>query len=257
MRPVLTAALVLGLLAPLVPLALWSVGRGWFYPALLPDFTLAPWEQVLSARSGVPAALAASAGIAAAAVALALVLGVPAGRALGLTRIRGRALIELALLAPALVPGLAVALGLHGIFLRLGLTGTAAGVVLAHLVPVLPYVVLVMAGVFAGFDPRLEDQARSLGASPLQVALHVTLPAIWPGLLAAAFFGFLVSWSQYILTLSIGSGRVVTLPLLLYAQASAGRSDLAGAVAMIGLLPGLAAMLVLHRGLTGRAPGAA
>ena len=71
--------------------------------------------------------------------------------------------------------------GLHGLFLRLSLTGSLTGVVLAHLIPVLPYVTLIMAAVFSRFDPAFEAQARSLGATPLQTFRAVTLPAILPG----------------------------------------------------------------------------
>ena len=80
------------------------------------------------------------------------------------------------ILAPVIVPGIAVALGLHSVFIQLGLTNTLAGVMLVHLVPTLPYMTLVMAGIFANYDPAFEQQARSLGASPLQTFRHVTLP---------------------------------------------------------------------------------
>ena len=88
--------------------------------------------------------------------------------------------------------------------------------------------VLIMASVFAGFDTVQEDQARSLGARSWAVLRHVTLPAILPGLLTGALFAFLVSWSQYLLTLAIGGGRVQTLPLILFAYASAGETTSPG-----------------------------
>jgi putative spermidine/putrescine transport system permease protein len=112
--------------------------------------------------------------------------------------------------------------------------------------------VLVMAGVFANHDSAFEDQARTLGAGPLRVWWHVTLPAILPGVIAGALFAFLVSWSQYILTLLIGGGRVVTLPLLLFNFATAGRNDITGAIAVLYILPGILVLLVSARYLTGR-----
>ena len=142
--------------------------------------------------------------------------------------------------------------GLHGLFLRLGLTGSIPGVILAHLIPVLPYMTLIMAAVFARFDPRFEAQARSLGATPFQTFRTVTLPAILPGLLIAGLFAFLVSWSQYLLTFAIGGGRVQTLPLLLFSFASAGRNDITAAVALLYILPGLLILAVTARRITGR-----
>jgi putative spermidine/putrescine transport system permease protein len=112
--------------------------------------------------------------------------------------------------------------------------------------------ILVMSGIFANQDPAYEAQARSLGASPWQTFRHVTLPAILPGIIAGALFTFLVSWSQYILTLLIGGGRVVTLPLLLFNFATSGRNDITGAIAMIYILPGVLILLFTAKYLSGQ-----
>lgn len=247
--------LALWLVLPLLPLAIWSLARGWRFPALLPnEWTLNAWQVALAPGGRVLESLALTTVIALATTALAALVGVPAGRALGLHDFRGKGFVLLLLAAPVIVPAIAVAPGLHAVFLSLGLTGTVGGVILAHLVPVIPYMTLIMASVFAGFDTVHEDQARSLGAAPLAVWRHVTLPAILPGLLTGSLFAFLVSWSQYLLTLSIGGGRVQTLPLTLYAYASAGRNDLAGAIAMIYILPGVLILLFTARQVTGRHP---
>jgi len=230
-------ALALWLVMPLIPLAIWSVAHGWRFPALLPpDLSLTAWHYALSPSSGVVGSLGVTLFIATATAVIATAISYPAGRALGRFRFPGRGAVLLLVLAPAVLPAIAVALGLQGVFLRLGLTGTVGGVVLAHLIPALPYPTLVMAAVFAGFDPEHEDQARCLGARTHQVFLNVTLPAVLPGLLTGAVLAFLVSWSQYLLTLGIGGGQVQTLPLLLFTFATSGRNDLTGAVAMIYVL---------------------
>lgn len=253
LRTLAAFALALALVLPILPLVIWSFAHGWRFPDLLPqDWSLKAWAFALSPRSGVLESLAVTTFIATATTLLAALIGVPAGRALALHRFRGKALATLLLLAPTVLPGIAIAFGLHSVFLRAGLAGTLTGVILAHLVPVLPYMALVMAAVFARFDPDLEAQARSLGATPWQTIRHVTLPAILPGLMTAALFAFLVSWSQYLLTLAIGGGRVQTLPLLLFSFASAGRNDIAGAVALIYILPGLVILILTARSVTGR-----
>lgn len=245
--------LVTWLVLPLLPLTLWSVSRSWYYPDILPSaYSLRAWRYVFSEASGVLPALGTAAVIATGCTLLATLIGFPAGRALGLYRFRGKALIELLVLTPIVVPGIAVAAGLHAALLKAGLAGTIAGVMIVHLIPTLPYMVLVMAGIFANYNPALEEQARSLGANALQTFWHITLPAVLPGLLTGALFAFLVSWSQYILTLMIGGGRVVTLPLLLYNFASAGRNDVAGALSLLFILPGLIFLVIVARRLTGR-----
>lgn len=254
-RPLLVlsgALLILWLILPLVPMLIWSFARGWRFPDLLPQqWSGQAWGYALSERSGVLESLGVTVLIAVLATALSILVGVPAGRALGLYRFRGKGLVEILILAPVIVPGLAVALGLHSVFIHLGLTNTLAGVVLVHLVPTLPYMTLVMAGIFANYDPAFEAQARSLGASAFQTFRHVTLPAILPGILVGGLFAFLVSWSQYVLTLLIGGGRVITLPLLLFNFASAGRNDITGAIGVIYILPGLLILLFTARHLTG------
>jgi putative spermidine/putrescine transport system permease protein len=246
------AILILWLILPLVPLAIWSFARGWRFPDLLPqEWSLAAWDYALSARSGVRDSLGLTVLVAGLATGLAILIGVPAGRALGLYRFRGKGLVELIILAPVIVPGIAVALGLHGVFIQAGLTNTLAGVVLVHLIPTLPYMTLVMAAVFANYDLAHEAQARSLGASALQTFRHVTLPAIMPGIILGGLFAFLVSWSQYVLTLMIGGGRIITLPLLLFNFASAGRNDITGAIGIIYVLPGIVILLFTARALSG------
>lgn len=249
-RRVAAIALATFLLLPLVPLAIWSFARGWRFPDLLPqDWSLRAWSYTFGDISGVLGAFWQTSLIACAATGIAMAIGVPAGRALGTARFAGKPLVYLLVLAPIIVPGIATALGLHAVFLRLGLTGSIWGVVLVHLVPVLPYVILVSAGLFANYNLDFERQARSLGASPWQAFWQVTRPQVAPGLIVAALFAFLVSWSQYILTLLIGGGRVETLPLLLFSFATSGRNDIAGALAILYILPGILILLLSARHL--------
>ena len=244
--------LILGLIAPLVPLVIWSFARGWRFPDLLPQvWSGRAWAYALSQGSGVLDSLAVTLFIAITVTLISAVIGIPAGRALGLHQFRGKRSVEAIILAPLIVPALAVALGLHGVFIGLGLTGGVWGVIIVHLIPVLPYMILIMSGIFANFDPAYESQARSLGASPMQVFIHVTLPAILPGVMVAMLFAFLVSWSQYILTLMIGGGRVVTLPLILFNFATSGRNDIAGAIAVIYIAPAILILALTARRVTG------
>ncbi len=258
LRRLAIGTLILWLVLPLIPLTVWSFAKGWRFPDLLPQqFTLNAWHVALSDRTGVIESLWLTTAIAACTTLIAIVIGVPAGRALGQHRFRGKSAIQALILAPLIVPGIAVALGLQAVFLHLGLTNSIPGVILVHLIPTLPYMILVMTGVFAIHDPSFEAQARTLGANPWQTFRHITLPAVLPGILAGGLFCFLVSWSQYILTLLIGGGRVQTLPLLLFSFATSGRNDLTGAIALIYILPGILILVLTARHLTGTHPALA
>lgn len=245
--------LIIWLILPLIPLAIWSFARGWYFPDILPrQWSLKAWEYTFSDISGVIDSLWLTIGISLAATILSVLVGVPAGRALGLYKFKGKQIIELMVLAPIIVPGIAVVLGIHSVFISLGLNNTVIGVIIVHLIPTLPYMVLVMSGIFANYDPAFEAQARSLGASPLKTFWYVTLPAIMPGIIVGGLFAFLVSWSQYILTLLVGGGRVITLPLLLFSFATSGRNDITGAIGMIYILPGIVILLLTAKHLSGR-----
>ncbi len=238
--------LLVGLLTPFLPLLLWSVAGGYRFPALLPAQTTGRGLRLLTdPQTKVLTGLENSTVIAVSVAVVAGLIGLSAGRALGMHRFRGRRLVQFLLLAPIIVPGLAVTLGIQVFFIRYGLAGTRLGVVLVHLVPTIPYVTLVMSSVYANFDPAYEEQARVLGAGPVQVQVRVTLPAVLPGLAVAALFAFLISWSEYILTLLVGGGSVQTLPLLLFAYV--GSADV-NAAAVLGLALVLPPMLLL--GLT-------
>lgn len=246
------AAILLWLLLPLIPLLIWSFAFRWPFPLLLPEsWSWRAWQIAFSARSGMLEAFWNSLFIAVAVTTISVLVSIPAGRAMGLYRFRGKRLIEFLLLAPTIVPPLAVVLGIHVLFIRYGLADTRLGVMLVHLSPIMPYVVLVMAGVFANYNPEYEEQARSLGAGPLRTFWYVTLPAIFPGMMVAGLFAFLISWSQYITTLLIGGGFIKTLPILLFAVAGANDTALTAAISIVFVIPAILLLLLTARYLTG------
>jgi len=241
-----------GLLLPFLPLVLWATAKRYPYPSLLPtERSTRPLRLLVDPQSEVLRGLVDSTVIAVAVAVVACLVGLSAGRALGLHSFRGKRLVQFLLLAPVIVPGLAVTLGIQVFFIRYGLADTRRGVVLAHLLAAVPYVSLVMSSVFANLDVRLEEQARTLGASPLQVLLRVTLPAVGPGLAVAALFAFLISWGEYVLTLLVGGGVVKTLPLLLYAYLGSTDTPVAAALAFALVLPPVVLLALTSRFLSG------
>lgn len=236
------------LILPALPLAVWSVAHGWRFPDLWPQaFSLRAWRFAFSASAGVGPALVQTGLIALGTAVVAVALALPLAHRLGTRPLRGNLWLLGLVALPLILPPFAALMGLHGLFARLHLTGTGLGVMLAHLIPALPYAVLILAAMFARLDSNYAAQARSLGASAWQALIRVTLPMIAPGLALALALTFLVSWGQYALTLMIGGGRVETLPLLLYSTVSAGRNDLTGALALIYILPGLLVMALTVR----------
>jgi putative spermidine/putrescine transport system permease protein len=234
------AATIALALVPLMLLAVTSVGRNWYWPRLLPaEWSLRSWRYAASGGGGIGEALATSLGIASTVAAVAVLIALPAARAIALHEFRGKRALLFAMLLPVLAPPLAAAMGLHAIFLRAGLTDSVAGVALVHLIPAAPYATLMLIGSFSNFDVDWEAQARTLGATPWSIWRRVTLPAIAPGIAVAAAFAFVVSWSQYLLTLLIGGGRVPAVPLLLVGFERGGDEAVGAALALLFIAPPL------------------
>lgn len=243
-------AVLLTVVIPFVALFIWSFAFSWFFPDLLPSrWSFSSWEYVQSPNSKVLSSMWNSITLGLLVCLMALLVGLPASRALGLYEFRGKGAVELFLMAPIIIPPLVSVMGIHVTFIKLGLTGSYVGVALVHLIPSIPYFVLVMAGVFANYGTELEDTARSLGAGPVRVFFLITLPAIAPGLSVALMFTFLISWGQYITTLLIGSGRVTTLPIVLFPLLTGPNKANAAAVSLVLVAPALIALFLTARQL--------
>jgi putative spermidine/putrescine transport system permease protein len=248
------AALITAILLPFGVLMVWSFSTRWFYPQLWPaQWGLRAWQYVFGiAGTQILAGLFQSMLVALVTAGISVAIGVPAGRALGLYNFKGKDSISVMLMLPVIVPPLCVAMGLHLWFIRLGLADSVAGVVLVHLTFCLPYSVFVMWGVFSNYNPDYEYQARSLGANSWQILTRVMLPLTLPGIMVAGLFSFLLSWSQYLGTLIIGGGRVITLPILLFALMGSGDRPVAAAGSLVFVAPAFAALLFSARYLGGK-----
>jgi putative spermidine/putrescine transport system permease protein len=247
-------AVLLAVGLPFATLAIWSLADRWFFPGIFPqDWGLRAWRYVFTTAGGqVVDALVQSVAVATITAAAAVLVALPAARALGLYDFRGKDAISVCLTLPIIVPPLSVAMGLHLWFIRLNLAETFIGVVAVHLTFCLPYAIFVLWGVFSNYNPDFESQARTLGASRLRVWLRVMLPMIMPGVVVAGLFAFLLSWSQYLSTLIIGGGRLITLPVLLFALMGSGDRPVAAAVSIVFVLPAFVALLFSARHLGGQ-----
>lgn len=225
----------------------YAFSERWFFPEVLPaNWTVAPFTR-LSSDPKTMQGLFASLGIALVVSLLSLVIAFPAARTLGLREFRGRELAWLFFFLPTVVPPLAVGMGMNILFLRLNLAGSMIGVILSHLVPTLPYTIFTLSGLFANYDENYEHQAVVLGASKNRTFLSVTLRLVFPGLVVAGLFAFLISWSQYLLTLLIGGGNVLTIPMLLFSAVTGGNPSTIAALALLFIAPPVLVIAITAR----------
>ena len=199
------------------------------------------WFVALVGNAEIMAAARTSALLATVVTVLALAAGVPAAFAVARGRVPGAigGLLSAPLMMPSLVLGLALLMALH----PLRLVATWPGLVLAHLVIVLPFVVRIMVAALGGMAIAPERAAASLGASPRQVFLRVTLPLALPGVLAAATLAFLVSFDETVMSLFLTGPRLTTLPVAMFRYTESRTDPLIAALAVS--LIGLSGVIVL------------
>jgi putative spermidine/putrescine transport system permease protein len=228
-------------LAPLLGLVLWAVTDTWSGGSVLPDvWGLRGWTSTLD--SGGTQAMLRSLALSCAVAAVATPVGAMAARGLVQASPRTRGWAAALLLSPVILPPLAVVLGLDVLLLRLGAPATL-GVLGILVVQALPYTTYVMYATYLAYDDRYELEARTLGASTATVLRRVHIPLVAPGLAAALFLSLLVGWSDYVVTLVVGGGRLVTLPVLVAANAAGtGNEPAVAALSLAAVIPPLVLM---------------
>lgn len=236
MKRLLRDIAALAILIPFLIVLLWSVSSSWRWPDLLPSgFSLRGYEYAFSPSGNAGPILLTSIGLSVAVTIVTLLICFPAARALTFYDFKGKGFMNSVVLMPAVVPILSVALGIHITFLQLGLASTVLGVILIQILPGIPYGVRLLSEGMAVAGNRHEPQARSLGATPLQTFWHVTLPMNVPGLITAGSMVYIVSFSQYFITLLIGGGKVLTFPLLMVPFIQNNDRNIASAMAVVFL----------------------
>jgi putative spermidine/putrescine transport system permease protein len=147
---------------------------------------------------------------------LATVLGTMVALGLaGISRRAGRA-VSFFFLLPMIVPTIITAAALYTPFARMGLIATIPGIVLAHTILALPFVVINVSAILQKLDWRVVNAARSLGASPVAAFRLVTLPILAPGIAAGAVFAFLTSFDEVVVSLFISGAGATTLPVQMW-----------------------------------------
>lgn len=141
-----------------------------------------------------------------------LVLGFSASVVLVRGKFAGKALLRVLLMTPLVVPKIIIAVGLYFLYVELRMLGTLWGIVAAHTVIAVPYVIMIMTAALYGFDRRLEWAARGLGASTWEVLWHVTFPVLRPAIMSATLFAFIASFDDIILSLFLTKLAEPTLP---------------------------------------------
>jgi putative spermidine/putrescine transport system permease protein len=155
-----------------------------------------------------------------------LILGIPASFAIVRGRFPGREALNALMLSPLVVPGVVAGTAIYIYFVQLEIwtevrfVATLPGLVAAHVMLTIPWTVRLISASLVGVDRSIEEAAMNLGATPLTTFLRITLPMIRPGVVAAAIFSFIASFTDLEMTLFlIGPGRsTLQIALLQYLE---------------------------------------
>lgn len=206
---------VLNLFAMIATVVMNSFATRWFGTWFPPGFTTR-WYSDAWQEFQLGSVLVVTFEIVGLVVLFAGLLGVPAAYALARRNFPGKRALMLLFLLPLMVPPITFGIPLASVLYQWGPGGSMAGVVLANLVPTVPFVILVMVPFIEQIDPRVEDAARVFGAGTFKLFVYVLLPLLAPGILAALLLVLVRTIAMFELTFFTAGPSSQTLVVSLY-----------------------------------------
>ncbi len=211
----LVAFFFVNLIALIATVVLDSFATTWF-GSWLPDGFTSHWYGDAWQDFNLTDVLIVTAQVAAVVVAVSILIGVPAAYALARRNFPGKRLISVLFLLPILIPPITYGIPLATVLYKYQLAGSLTGVILANLVPTVPFVVLVMIPFIEQIDPKLEAAARMCGAGTSTIFLRILGPLLVPGILAAAILILVRTVGMFELTFLTAGPGSATLVVVLY-----------------------------------------
>jgi putative spermidine/putrescine transport system permease protein len=204
------------------------------------------YEKILAARD-LRQAFGRSLVVAAVCTAVALPVGTLAGLALSRYRLRGEGALQVYLLLPFTVPLIGSGIGLMLVFGQWGILGQVWPVGIACAVINLPFIVWSVSSSAAALDGDLELAAQNCGAGRVQTFVHVTLPAVMPGVITGGLLMFVLAMNEFLVSLLLTDARTVTLPVQIYNSIRSIITPDLAAVSVVFVLVALLAIWLLDR----------
>jgi putative spermidine/putrescine transport system permease protein len=223
-----------------------SVARRWL-GTWLPDGYTFNWYQTAWKEFQLDSVLWVTIEVVAAVVFLSILIGVPAAYALARRNFRGKNLLMGLFLLPLMIPPITYGIPLATVMYQAHIAGTIFGVILANMIPAVPFMILVMTPFIEQIDANLESAARVFGANTFRLFWHVLLPLLAPGILAASLLVLVRTIGMFELTfLTAGPDSQTLVVALYYAVFAAGvrAPQSVDAMAMVYMAVTLAWLLI-------------
>lgn len=233
-------------LFPLAVLILYSFAGRWAFPSLYPDtLNLRTLVYLRENSAGILTAMGSSFLYSITAVLLSIIYSLLPASVLIRSNFPGQRIVESLLLAPAVLPVMTFSIGVHMIFIRLGLADTHLGVALILSIYSYPYMLRALMAGYALIDPNTLVCAQNLGATPWQILWKIEIPLLIPAMVAGGSIVFLVAFSEYFLVFLIGGGIVPSYSGYLFPFLNSTDWSIASALTLISLVPPLLLFLIL------------
>ena len=238
------ALLLLALpILPIVPMSLTAGHVVEFPPA---KWGLSAYRELLS-DPGWGYAIAFSLKVAGLAVLMSVVGAALAAFGIAGLPMRAEGLVTAVILIPLAMPVVVLALGTFQLFIQIRLTGSLAGIAIAHAVLGVPYVFLTVRAALSRLDMALVRSAMSLGAGTWSVLRWVYLPALRPALVSGSLLAFVVSFDEVVIALFNAGPGAITFPVKLFTDV---QQDLSPAIMAVSTLLLIAGVLAAVIGIT-------
>ncbi len=257
--PVYTALVVGYLFLPILVMAVFGFndlqGR---FNFTWQGFTLDHWANLFNAYPALNASILNSIVVAVVSTIVATNQGTRIALALTRYEFRGRGPLNMLIFLPIATPEIVLGSSLLALFISVGVPRDLTTITIAHIMFNISFVVVTVRARIAGFDRALEEASMDLGADELTTFRKVTLPLIFPGIMAAALLAFALSIDDFVIT-QFTAGQTVTFPLWVYGASRIGvppQVNVMGTLIFLVALVGMGLWIVLQRRQMSAAPGA-
>lgn len=177
----------------------------------------------------------------------AVLITLPIALAVSRYQFVGRDTMVSIFMSPLMIPHIVLGIAFLQFFTTIGVNGTFLGLLLSHIVIVVPFALRLMLATAVGQNREPEYAASSLGAGEFTVFRRITLPLLLPGIVSGWLFSFIMSFDDVSMTVFIASPSTTTLPVRLYSYAQDGIDPMVAAVSACVIFIALATMVVLDR----------
>ncbi len=176
------------------------------------------WYHRLLERPDILRGLKVSLVVGVAATVISAVLGTLLALALARHRFRGRRAFEGFLYVPIVTPEIVTGISLLMLFALMKFPLGVTTITIAHVAFCISFVVIVVLARLEGMDENLEEAAMILGADEITTFWKITVPQLWPGILAGALLAFTMSFDDFIITSFVSGSGSSTLPIVVYSM---------------------------------------